>query len=183
MFAIPLRDNAELRVLEPWYAEEFFTHLERARTHIAPWVGATFVASDLDGAREVLQRYADGQAVDRQRIYGIWLDGTLVGGTMFVSFNAASGVCEVGCWLEPAAEGHGLITQVVRLMIDWAFRVRGLSRAEWRTLPDNVRSVNVAKRLGMSLDGVLRQYSPAGEGRRKDQQYWSVLADEWPGAA
>lgn len=183
MFATPLRDNAELRTLEPRDAEEFLAHLDRARTHIAPWVGASFVASDLDAARAVLQRYADGQAADRRRIYGIWLDGTLIGGTMFVSLDAAVGVCEIGCWLEPAAQGRGLITQVVRMMIDWAFRTRGLTRAEWCTLPDNTRSINVATRLGMSLDGTLRQYAPGADGLRRDKQIWSVLASEWPESA
>jgi RimJ/RimL family protein N-acetyltransferase len=181
MFATALRDNAELRALEPSHAEEFFAHLDRARTHIKPWVGASFVASDVDGARTVLQRYADGLAADRQRLYGIWLDGTLVGGTMFVSFDSTLGVCEIGCWLEPAGEGRGLITQVVRMMIEWAFRVRGLSRAEWHTLPGNERSIKVARRLGMSLDGTLRQYLPVGDGRRNDKQIWSVLATEWTG--
>jgi RimJ/RimL family protein N-acetyltransferase len=180
VFATALRDNAELRALEPHHAEEFLAHLERARTHIAPWVGASFVASDLDAARAVLQRYADGQAADRQRLYGIWLDDTLVGGTMFVSFDTALGGCEIGCWLEPAAEGQGLITQVVRMMIDWAFQTRGLARAQWCTLPDNTRSINVAKRLGMSLDGTLRQYNPGTDGLRRDKQVWSVLATEWP---
>ncbi|HVK25863.1 MAG TPA: GNAT family protein [Actinokineospora sp.] len=179
MFAIPLRGDAELRAIEPWHAEEFLAHIDRARTHIAPWVGAGFVVSDLDGARALLQRYADGQAADRRRLYGIWLDGTLVGGTMFVSFDTAHGVCEIGCWLEPSAEGRGLIAQVVRMMIDWAFQVRGLARVEWRTQPANTRSANVAKRLGMSLDGTLRQVVAGAEGVRRDQQVWSVLATEW----
>lgn len=166
MFTTPLRADAELRALEPRHAEEFLAHIDRARTHIAPWVGPGFVAADLPAARAVLQRYADEAAADRRRIYGIWLDGTLVGGTMFVSFDAALGVCEIGCWLEPAAEGRGLIIQVVRMMIDWAFRVRGLTRAEWRTLPDNARSVRVAQRLGMSLDGTCGNTSrvPTGSG-------------------
>ena len=66
---------------------------------------------DLPSARNTLQRYADLQARDAGRLYGIWLDGVLVGGTMFVSFDAASGNCEVGCWLEPAATGRGLVTR------------------------------------------------------------------------
>ncbi|MDH6462535.1 hypothetical protein M2302_002715 [Micromonospora sp. A200] len=59
MFALPLTGSAELRPLPPWCAEEFLAHLDRAREHIAPWVGASFVATDLDSARTVLRRYAD----------------------------------------------------------------------------------------------------------------------------
>ncbi|MEV4253758.1 GNAT family N-acetyltransferase [Spirillospora sp. NPDC049652] len=164
MLVQPLRPGADLRALEPHHAAEFLAHQDRARAHISPWVGAAFVVTDLDGARAVLQRYADGAASDERRLYGIWLDGVLVGGTMFVSFDAAAGRCEIGCWLEPAAEGRGLVTQVVRLMIDWAFRERGLTRAEWRTLPDNARSIRTAERLGMT---------------REDEKLWALTSDAW----
>lgn len=182
MLTARLRDNAELRPLEPHHAEEFLAHIDRARTHIAPWVGAGFVAADLDAARTVLQRYADEGAADRRRLYGIWLDGVLAGGTMFVSFDTDLGLCEIGCWLEPAAEGRGLVTPVVRMMIDWAFRERGLNRVEWRTRVDNVRSINVAKRLGMILDGTPQPYFTGTDGQRHEKQIWSVLATQWPGA-
>jgi ribosomal-protein-serine acetyltransferase len=46
MFVLPLTDDAELRPLEPWRAEEFLGHLDHARDHIAPWVSPAFVATD-----------------------------------------------------------------------------------------------------------------------------------------
>ncbi|MFC4335639.1 GNAT family N-acetyltransferase [Salininema proteolyticum] len=178
MFELPLKDNAVLRPLEPWRAEEFLENMDRSRDHISPWVGATFPASTLDEARAVLQRYADGAAKDRQRIYGIWLDGVLVGGTMFVSFDAADGVCEVGVWLQPDAEGQGLVTMAVEKLLEWAFEVRGLVRAEWRTIPENGPSVAVAERLEMRREGLLRQLTPRGGGRA-DEAIYAILADEW----
>lgn len=179
MFAVPLTENAQLRTLEPWQAEEFLAHMDRAREHVDPWIPWAARSTDLDSARATLQRYADGQAADTQRIYGIWLDGVLVGGTMFVRFDTASGNCEIGCWLEPAAEGRGLITRAVRHLIDWAFRERGMQRVEWINAAHNVRSANVARRLGMRQDGVLRSAFPY-RGQRHDNQVWSLLADEWP---
>lgn len=101
MFSLSLRDNARLRPLEIWHAEEFAANLDRAREHIRPWVGPGFVTDDLDGARATLRRYAERQAADGGRLFGIWLDGTLVGGVMFVDFDAGFGSCEIGCWLEP----------------------------------------------------------------------------------
>ena len=91
MFSLPLRDGAELRPLEIWHAAEFAEHLDRAREHIRPWVGAGFVTVDVEGARATLRGYAESQAADGRRIYGIWLDGTLVGGVMFTAFDTGPG--------------------------------------------------------------------------------------------
>ncbi|WP_432094265.1 GNAT family N-acetyltransferase [Streptomyces sp. bgisy100] len=178
MFAVPLGDAAELRPLEPWQAEEFLTHMDRARADVDPWIPWAGRSTDLDSARTVLRDYADRQAADAGRIYGIWLDGTLVGGVMFVSFDARTGVCEIGCWAEAAGQGRGLVTRAVRLLIDWAVRERGIHRVEWHAAAPNVRSIAVARRLGMSRDGVLRQNFPYA-GTRQDTEIWSLLADEW----
>jgi ribosomal-protein-serine acetyltransferase len=178
MFSLVLRDGFRLAPLEVWHAEEFAAHMDRAREHIRPWVGPSFVTDDLGGARNTLQRYATRQAEDGARLYGIWRDGALVGGVMFTDFDAGFGVCEIGCWLEPSAEGHGLITQACGALLDWAFTSRGLHRAEWHCRADNDRSSAVAKRLGMTLEGVRREAWPYG-GKRHDKEVWAVLAPEW----
>ena len=174
MFAQSLSPTAELRPLEPWNVEEFADHMDRAREHIRPWVGPAFVTEGVDAARATLTRYADRAAQDGARIYGIWNDGILVGGVMFVEFSAAFGTCEIGCWLEPAAEGHGLITAACTVLLDWAFTVRGIHRAEWRCRADNVRSSEVAKRLGMTFEGTLREAWKVGD-TFHDKQVWSRL--------
>lgn len=177
MAPITLPTGAVLDALEPWRAEEFAAHLDRAREHIRPWVGPSFVTTDVAGARATLQRYADGLARDGIRIYGIWAEGILVGGVMFVEFGAAAGNCEIGCWSEPAGEGHGHIAAAVRELVRYAFETRGLHRVEWRCRADNERSIAVAKRLGMTFEGTLRQSWPVG-GVRHDKAVWSLLATE-----
>ena len=196
MFTAQLTPDAVLAPLEPWMAPEFAAHMDRAREHIRPWVGPSFVTDDVDGARATLQRYADATARDGNRIFGIWADDsvveqlaagarvettptqTLVGGVMFVEFSAAAGTCEIGCWLEPAAEGRGLITAACRMLLTYAFEERHLHRAEWRCRADNARSSAVAERLGMTLEGVLREAWKVGD-TFYDKQVWSVLAGEW----
>ncbi len=186
MFATPLPaapgTTATLRPLEPHHAEEFAAQMDRAREHIRPWVGPSFVTSDVDGARTTLQKYADATARDGNRVFGIWLEEgagapTLVGGVMFVEFSAAAGTCEIGCWLEPSAEGRGLITAACKLLLKYAFDERGLHRAEWRCRADNARSSAVAERLGMTFEGTLRQAWKVGD-TFHDKQVWSILAGE-----
>ncbi|MGW6391446.1 GNAT family N-acetyltransferase [Streptomyces sp. NPDC055103] len=177
MFALPLGDNAQLRPLEPRHAPEFLAHMDRARPYVDPWIPWATLSTDLASATAVLQRYADHQAQDTRRIYGIWLEGTLVGGVMFTSFDTASGVCEIGCWLEEGGAGRGLVTRACRVLIDWAFRERGMSRIEWWVAAHNTRSIEAARRLGMTRDGVLRQRSVYRD-MRHDIEIWSLLADD-----
>ncbi|MFK4068199.1 GNAT family N-acetyltransferase [Streptomyces sp. NPDC029674] len=179
MFTLPLGDQAQLRPLEPWQAPEFLAHIDRARPTVDPWIPWATFSTDLDSATATLQRYADRLAADGGRIYGIWLDGTLVGGVMFTRFDADTGVCEIGCWLERTAEGRGLVTRACRELIDWAFRERGMSRVEWWAGAGNTRSTEAARRLGMTREGVLRRRYPY-RGERQDSEVWSVLREEWP---
>lgn len=173
-----LSTGATFEALEPWRADEFAAHLDRAREHIRPWVGPSFVSTDLAGARATLTRYAEATARDGARIYGIWVEGVLIGGVMFVEFSAASGVCEIGCWSEPAGEGHGHIGAAVRELLRYAFEVRGLHRVEWRCRSDNERSIALAVRLGMTYEGTLREAWPIA-GVFYDKAVYSLLASEY----
>jgi RimJ/RimL family protein N-acetyltransferase len=170
----PLGEGAELRALEPWRAEEFAAHVARERDHLAPWLPWARSITDAAGARAFLQNYADRQAADGGRIYGLWVDGTLSGGTLFRVFDAPSGVCEIGVWAAAGVQGRGLIGRAARHMIDWAVTERGMSRVEWRCVPDNTRSIAAARRLGMTREGVLRGAFPFG-GVRHDIEVWSLV--------
>ncbi|MEU6480537.1 GNAT family protein [Streptomyces sp. NPDC047017] len=182
MYAISLgEDGAELRPLETWHAEEFLAHLDRGRDFITRHVPFGAHATDVDSARAVLRAYADKRAADSGSLHGLWLDGTLVGGVLFRIFDAATGMCEAGCWLEPAATGRGLVTRGARVLIDWAFEARGMHRVEWHVSSANGPSVAVARRLGLSREGVLRENYPY-RGMRQDTEIWAVLAPEWRAA-
>ena len=180
MFAVPLGPDAELRPLQPWQSTEFLANLDRCRDHISPWVGASFVATDAASATAVLQGYADRTARDDGGIWGIWLEGVLVGGVMFVAFSTVTGTCEAGCWLEPGAQGRGLVVRAMQVLLGWAFDERGMNRVEWRTNADNVRSIATARRLGMTRDGTLRQVYRTPDGGI-DIEVWSLLSHEWRG--
>ena len=172
-----LNDGAEMRALEPWHAEEFAEHVARSREHLAQWLPWPAHIHSADDALPFLQRYADRRAKDDGYMFGIWLDGELVGGTMFRRFEAAVGLAEIGVWLAHYAQGRGIMTRAVNHMLDWAFDVRGIHRVEWLAVPENVRSVKLAERLGMQREGLLREYFPHN-GKRYDMELWAILSTD-----
>lgn len=153
--------------------------MDRAREHIRPWVGPSFVADGVEAARGTLSKYARASAEDGGRLIGIWLNEILVGGVMFVAFDAKRRTAELGCWLEPSAQGNGLITRSCQFLIDWAFNQRGIHRIEWHCRATNVRSAATAERLGMTLDGTMRQAWQLEDGF-DDTQIWALLARDAP---
>ncbi|MFJ2060890.1 GNAT family N-acetyltransferase [Streptomyces sp. NPDC087908] len=182
MFAISLGDDgAELRPLEPSQAEEFLAHMDRGREFIGEHIVLPDVVTDSASARSFLHAYAEKAAHDTGRIYGIWTGGTLVGGVLFRTFDATHGTAEAGCWLEPSAAGKGLVTRACRVIIDWAVEERGIHRVEWHASAKNGPSIAVARRLGMTREGVLRENYPH-RGVRADTEVWAVLAPEWRAA-
>ncbi|MGW7438005.1 GNAT family N-acetyltransferase [Streptomyces sp. NPDC054849] len=181
MFSIDLAEGAQLFPLEARHAEEFFAHIERGREFIGRYVPFPDRSPDVESARTLLAKYAVKAGEDGARFFGIRLDGTLVGGVLFPAFEADTGNCEIGCWLEPAAAGRGLVTKACRVLIDYAFGERGMHRIEWHAASANQKSLAVAERLGMTREGVLRQ-NHLHRGVRQDTEVWSILAHEWAAA-
>ncbi|MGK5640570.1 GNAT family N-acetyltransferase [Streptomyces sp. URMC 126] len=182
MYAIPLDDDgAELCPIEPWQADEFLAVIDRGRDSIGRYVSLPSRVTDLESSRAYLRSYMDKAAADTGRLYGIRVEGKLVGAVLFRVMDVEQGTAEVGCWLEPAATGRGLVTRAARHIIDWAVEERGIHRVEWQAMTGNAPSIAVARRLGMTKDGVLREYF-LHDGKRHDIEVWSVLAPEWRAA-
>ncbi|GHF41150.1 GNAT family N-acetyltransferase [Streptomyces morookaense] len=182
MYTISLGDDgAELGPLEPWQAAEFLDHIDRGREFIGQFVELPDLVTDMESSRAYLRKYADRTAADAGRLYGIRTDGKLVGAVLFRRFDTVQGVAEAGCWLEPSAAGRGLVTRAARVIIDWAVEERGIHRVEWWAASENAASIAVARRLGMTRDGVLRE-NFLYRGKRHDLEIWSVLAPEWRAA-
>lgn len=177
MFSIALTESADLRPLEPWQAPEFFALIERERSHFGAWLPWAVSIDDLEKAKAFLQRGADRQAAGGGRMYSVWLDGEMVGGLLFRVFDAETGNCEMGVWLAQKASGRGLVTIAANHLIDWAFHERGMHRIEWHAASGNEASLRVAKRLGMTHDGVLRQAFHYN-GARHDEEIWSLLVTD-----
>ena len=178
MLSLRFADDAELRALEVWHADEFAEHIAAAEEHFARWLPWGHSAADSVGAAVLLNRYTQNLARDEGRSLGIWVGGKLSGGVLFRVWDNDSGMCELGAWLAPEATGRGLITKAATAMIDWAFQVSDMHRVEWRCAPGNEPSRRVAGRLGMTLEGTLREAFVLHDARL-DVEVWSVLAREW----
>jgi ribosomal-protein-alanine N-acetyltransferase len=74
--------------------------------------------------------------------------------------------------------GQGLMTEGVRLSIDYAFGTLGLHRVEANIQPENVASINLVTRLGFTKEGFSRRYLKINE-QWRDHERWALTVEDW----
>ena len=67
---------------------------------------------------------------------------------------------ELGWFVVPEAEGHGIASEAARAVMSWALDALGLARLVNYIDPGNVRSIALALRLGGVIDPSLAGISP-----------------------
>ncbi|MGD9956877.1 MAG: GNAT family N-acetyltransferase [Candidatus Nanopelagicales bacterium] len=151
-------------LLRPWEAEDAEAVLDiYSREEVYRWLGATpSPCTDLAAARARIERWStpptqplDGLwAIETPGIEGIAPQpcGTVLLLPLKRSDGGDSHTLEVGWHLHPDAWGHGVATEAARAVLDQA-RTHGLREVHAVVYPDNVRSLAVCERLGMTRLG------------------------------
>ena len=156
MFVQRLAADAYLKLLELQDAGELFALTDASRDHLCrwlPWVDVTRTVADSEAfIGSTLEQFARGLGFQA----GIWRGETLCGVVGIHPIDRANRQASIGYWIGARYEGQGLITLGCRAMLDEAFTRYGLHRMELRAATGNERSQAVARRLGFTREGVVR---------------------------
>ncbi|WP_349260346.1 GNAT family protein [Actinocrinis sp.] len=105
-------------------------------------------------------------------------DEELAGSALLWGIDLHNRTAHLGLSLRPSFRGHGLGTDVVRVLCQYGFRVRGLHRLQLETLADNTAMIRAATRAGFVREGTLRSAAWAN-GEFLDEVILGLLASEW----
>src|SRR5262245_7807785 len=84
-------------------------------------------------------------------------EGAYLGGCGLNQINSLHQFANLGYWVRTSQARHGVATQAVRLLAQWAFSHTGLVRLEILTAVGNAASQRVAEKAGAIREGVLRK--------------------------
>jgi RimJ/RimL family protein N-acetyltransferase len=88
---------------------------------------------------------------------------------------------EIGyTWLAEHAQRTAVNTEAKLLLLKHAFETWRCHRVTLKTDERNLRSRRAIERLGAHLDGLLRAFQPAADGKPRNTAYYTILAREWP---
>ena len=178
LFSQPVRDGVELRLLEARHAEALYAHVAESREHLGQWLLDVAAWGSADDARQFIRGNLDAFANGSGFAVGIWVDGALAGMIGLGNVQAESRSGMIGYWIGAPYQGRGLVTDGVRVVLDYAFGELGLNRVEITCPADHGASRRIPERLGFRHEGTRRQ-SVWLRDEPHDEAIYGHLAAEW----
>jgi RimJ/RimL family protein N-acetyltransferase/ADP-ribose pyrophosphatase YjhB (NUDIX family) len=156
--------------LAPYTESDIEPHVAGEDGEMLFWHGQPH-PSDVEGMREVIERWRRERETGTRLTFAIHADGTTVGGA---ELQPRGETAMLSWWLYTGHRGRGYATRAARLLTDHAFTDLGVRRVEAQVDPRNVASHRVATRAGLRKEG-LRRLEP-GMAERPDAPGMVVYA-------
>jgi RimJ/RimL family protein N-acetyltransferase len=132
--------------------------------------------------REFVQMFLVQQSERPRRRFQLAItlpeDGRLIGDCGIRRKPQNDWEAAIGFELAPEHWGRGYATEAALAMVDFGFRELGLRRVSSWCVADNAASARVLERVGMRLEGRLRE-NERFKGRWWDTLLYGLLESEW----
>ncbi|MDP4523571.1 RimJ/RimL family protein N-acetyltransferase [Bacillus halotolerans] len=131
----------------------------------------------IEGQRKRIEQYQQRLENDQEYHFGIFTnkDHTLIGTvSLFQIIRGALQCAFIGYFLDKAHNGKGLMTEAVRLIVDYAFYDLKLHRIEAGVMPRNLGSMRVLEKAGFHKEGIARKNVKIN-GKWEDHQVLAIL--------
>ena len=157
MFSRQLTDKLHVSLSIPQFAEEIFALTEKNRLFLRRWLpwldSVTQAAHTREFINLQLRRFAGGESLHLT----IFSEGKVAGVAGYNSIDHVNGIGTIGYWQGEEFCGQGIMTTVVRDLIDIGREYHHLQKVEIRAATANHRSRAIPERLGFTHEGTLRR--------------------------
>ena len=162
-------------------AQPLYDAIIESQERLRQWMAWADTYHTVEDAIEFVRRQSGHWALNQHVGLGLFsrADNELLGSAGFHVRDYHIPSLEIGYWLRQSAEGHGYMTEAVRLLTRFAFEDFGAQRVMIRCDARNARSKAVPERLGYVFEGTLRHdaIDPAGEVR--DTLVYAMIPDDY----
>lgn len=177
-FQIKVNDNTFLKIPNLEDAQAVFDVIDSDREHLRvflPWVDyATSVENTEENIKERIKDFDEKKAA----AFLIQHKGEWVGSVGFIEIDYKNKSGEIGYWLSSKFVGKGMMTDCVRVVVEYGFKEHNLHRISIRCRSDNEKSAGVPKRLNFTFEGTNRE-DKFVDGKYESSLTYSLLEDEY----
>ncbi|MBI5401270.1 GNAT family N-acetyltransferase [Candidatus Wolfebacteria bacterium] len=117
--------------------------------------------------------------IKKSFIFGIEIKGRdeIIGIVSLADINYKNKSVELEYWVSPKYWRKGIAAESLKLILNFAFKKLKLNRVFAKTLPENINSINLLKKIGFVHEGTLRK-SLFERGKFNDIFVFSILKNE-----
>lgn len=138
------------------------------------------IPKDIDETCEVMKSLIDDVEKEPRKAYSWTIfneSSTVVGLTgMFLSADKFK-LGEIFYKFDPAYWGNGYATEVAQALIKFGFTELGLHKVEAGVATENIASIRVLEKSGMTREGLRRKILPI-RGEWKDNYHYAIVEDD-----
>lgn len=167
-----------LKALAPDQAEGFFEHIEANRARYSDTIPFVSRTHSVEEMRENILRNLKRQDEGVSELYTLWDGERMAGYFLIREMEKEAGWAEIGYMIGAEWQGKGITLHICHLLIEELFNEHGMTKIVICCNDDNLASIGVAKKLGFTLEGTLRQHYVVN-GKLRNMCYFGLLKEEW----
>jgi RimJ/RimL family protein N-acetyltransferase len=175
-----LEDEAVL--LRPLIMDDYEHLLSFALQEPELWRFSLTTAAGADHLRQYIEAAVEARVAGREYPFIVFdkKQQKWAGSTRFYDIQPAHHTLQLGyTWYGHVHQGTGLNKHCKFLMLQFAFEQAGMERVEFRADAQNERSIAAMKRIGCTVEGILRSNGQRPDGTRRNSIVLSILKAEW----
>lgn len=173
-YTLKINEHITLRIRTTDEAQELFDLIMRNKTHLSPWM-SWINQTDSEVATHLFIEKKFAEFMEKEACdFGIYYDDAMIGSGGFHTIDTKNKVGYVGYWIAKEYEGQGIITLLVRALIETVAKEYNIHRVVIELDVNNVRSRAVPRRLGFTHEGTLRDHK-FYEGQFHTHEVWGFL--------
>lgn len=174
-----LPERTDRLIFRNWTPDDAVTAFEMyGDPEVAQFLGSGQVQGSIETQRAALERIIDGMTRRLHPGFGFWpvstLDGDVVAAIILKPIPPTTDTIEIGWHFKKRAWGNGYATEAARSALAHAFGPVGLDSVIAVLYPQNTRSANVCRRLGMTDRGLTDAYYD-----RPGLQLFTLASADW----
>lgn len=175
---LQVEDGLDLHQVTMDDAVELFAAVDANREYLREWLPWLDRTNNVDDETpfiaSTLEEYGRGDGV----LYGIRLEGNLIGTISLNWIDWGNRGCGVGYWLSEDQTGNGYVTKSCIRLMEHCFDDLGLHRFVLEAATDNFPSRAIAENLGMRLEGITKDREWLYD-HYVDAALYAITAPEW----
>lgn len=170
-----------IRCYTPSDAQMLFDSVTLSVEHLLPWMPwAKNEPSSLEDKINLIRMFRGQFDLGTDYTFGIFnkQETELLGGCGLHT-RVGKDAREIGYWIGVNHINKGYATEMVQALTKVGFEIEKLKRIEIHCAPENIRSQSIPRKLGYTLEALLKNRTTDSNGNPRDTMIWTMFADEY----